>query len=70
MGQNVREEMARMRERYSRTFNVPLETVEQEECVDAEGREYGRVQAPGLPEWTTGVLTRRPPLVRASQRSR
>ena len=28
MGQNVREEMARMRERYSRTFNVPLETVE------------------------------------------
>lgn len=70
MGQNVREEMARLRKRYSKTFGVPIEAIAQEECLNAEGQEYGRIQAEGFPAWTTGVLLRRPPAVRGTQRSR
>lgn len=70
MGQNVREELGRMRKRYSQMFGVSIEVVEAEELLTDDGAEYGRVQAAGFPAWTTGALTRRPPNVRTSQRSK
>ena len=68
MSQAINDELGRMALRYSRQFNVPLQSVVTGIDLDADGHETGTVWAPGLPKWTTGAVVR--VATHTSQRSR
>ena len=68
MSQAIAEALDRMRRRYSRQFNVPIQFVQTEEVLNDAGEEDGEVWAPGLPKWTVGPVARA--IERTSQRSR
>lgn len=53
MSSNCRATLSKLRQRYAKAFDIPIEEVEMEEWPDDEGCVYAP-KHPELPKWTTG----------------
>lgn len=69
MGSGTRAEAAKLRAKYAKAFDVPLESVKIEEAPDEDAL-VSCPDKPDLPVWSTGVLPKRRPVTVVSKRKR